>query len=384
MKLDKQSYIRILAIGDPASELYRSNGPLTGSWTEKTGIKVDVDIRPWAEYADLVFAELASGRGTCDVVMLPGFFWLPSMASKGYLSPLEDLLPRAEEAWKAFDFEDIPLSLRKELFFKNTHFLIPAFAEVQTVVYRQDLLEAAGVPPLQRPVPMDRYIETAETLHSPPTVYGTLLKGGPAESFPEWLPFLSAAGGGLFGPDERPVFDSAAGRESLRMMCSLREVSAPGVETADNEAVNSLIRSGKVGIVNHWSGQLGPLSVQAAGRYGYTYLEHPWGTVWSFGITSASRNKEAALAYLLYAANPANDILQGDLSGSPVRNATYRTNRHPWYRTVAEALERKNSFPSFVRFGDLAGHLYSMVTEVLAGGVEPRRALRQAAEATSP
>ncbi len=61
---------------------------------------------------------------------------------------------------------------------------IPTFAEVQTVVYRQDLLEAAGIPSLQRPLPMDRYIETAGTLHRPSAVYGTLLKGGPPRPYP--------------------------------------------------------------------------------------------------------------------------------------------------------------------------------------------------------
>ena len=85
---------------------------------------------------------------------------------------------------------------------------------------------------------------------------------------------------------------------------------------------------------------------EAAGRYGYSYLEHPWGTVWSFGIPAASRNREAAQAYLLYVSNRENDLLQGDLSGSPVRTTTYRTGTYPWYEAVTGALERKNSFMS--------------------------------------
>lgn len=365
--------ISILAVGDPASELYRDNGPVSASWLKRGGIPAHVEIVPWAEYAGMVFGELESGTGRYDIAMLPGFFWLPSMADKGWLLPVPaDSGP-----------EDILPSLWDELFFGGRRYLFPAFAEAQTVIYRRDLAETAGFGILPSPLPVSLFMDVAKALHDPPRLFGTQLKGGTAESFPEWLPFLASRGGSLFGKNEEVLFDSAAGLDSLRDMLALARLSAPDVHLSDNETVNALVREGKVGIVNHWSGQLGPLmdprSNPYADRYGFTYLEHPWATVWSFGINAASGNPEAALAWAAHATNGEHDALQGGISGSPVRRGSYGRDVKPWYQAVLGALERKNSFPSFVRFADMAGSLYAMVTDVLAGSRAPEAALRETA-----
>lgn len=374
--------VKILAVEDPASELYRGDGPVAQKWSEKTGISVKTDIVPWADYAPKVFKELDTGSNAYDAVMLPGFFWLPGMASKAQLCPLEDLLNSLKEEWASYNYYGILPSLREELFFSGRHYLIPAFSEIQVVLYRKDLIKPAGLGPLPQPLPLDLYIKTARALHKPPVNYGTHLKGGTAESFPEWLPFLSAHGGRLFGASEEPLFNSEAGRNSLRDLKDLLELCAPGAAESGNGEVNDLIKTGKVGIVNHWSGQLGLLmnnpETKRNGEWGYTYLENPWGTVWSFGINAAGINKKEALSYVLFATNEENDIKQGPLSGSPVRETSFRGASQPWYGAVLKALERKNSFPSFVNFSAMAGKLYGMVTDVLSGKSSIEEALAEA------
>ncbi len=368
--------IMILAVGDPAAELYRDNGPVDAAWLKRGGITAHVEIVPWADYADTVFGELESGAGRYDIVMLPGFFWLPSMADKGWLLPVPVGLATESAG-------DIVPSLWEELFFGGRRYLFPAFAEAQTVIYRRDLVEKAGFGVLPSPLPVSLFMDVAKALHDPPCLFGTHLKGGIAESFPEWLPFLASRGGTLFSGADEPLFDSLAGIGSLRDMLALARVSAPDVHLSDNGTVNALVRDGKVGIVNHWSGQLGPLmdprSNPHADRYGFTYLEHPWATVWSFGINSASKNPEAAAAWAAHATGPENDALQGGVSGSPVREGSYKRGDRPWYPAVLGALERKNSFPSFVRFTGMAGSLYTMVTDVLSGAKSPEAALSEAA-----
>lgn len=384
------STIHILAVGDPAVDVYRADRPITQAWKQATGMAVDLEIVAWPDYVGKVFEVLGANDSTYDVVMAPGFFWLPSFASSGWLVPLDSLLEKLADAWHAYDDADIMPNLRAEMSFGGQRYLLPSFAEVQMIFYRKDWIEEAGVGPVPIPLPVERFAEIARALHNPPLRYGTHLKGGTAESFPEWLPFHSALGGELFDSDERPVFGGQAGLKSLSFLANLKDVCGPDMAQSDNDSVLHLMRDGKLGIVNHWSGQAALAAArvhnpQYADRYGYSYFEHPWGSVWSFGVTSASQNKLAATAYLLWATNAENDRLQGQHSGSPARLSTFAAgDDHPWYPALRAALEHKRTFPSFVSFSERLGALYELVHEVLAGTSSVDAALQDAVRKTTP
>ena len=86
--------------------------PLLKDFTELTGIEVNVDLVPEADYFTKLNTELAGGSGKHDVFMLsPYFIW--QYAPPGWIEDLKPWLENDAATSQEFDFEDIFDGLRK-------------------------------------------------------------------------------------------------------------------------------------------------------------------------------------------------------------------------------------------------------------------------------
>ncbi|NLF50142.1 MAG: extracellular solute-binding protein [Leptolinea sp.] len=383
---NQNPHIRILCVDDPAVKLYAETGDLVSDWSKRTGISVEIVILPWEKYPDTIFSGLKSGCVDFDIVMLPGYFWLPGFVANGWLTPLTNLITSHTPEWQAYDYDDILSAIRKELEIDGTIYLLPSFSEVQIMYYRQDLLEKAGYSSLQSPVSLQSWLEIASRLNDPSNgLYGTHFKGASTESMVEWLPFYTAAGGVLPDGSTSKCFPDKTIIESMKQLMAFLPYCRADVGQSDNASLFSLLTGGNVGIVNHWSGQLGPImnkSVNSyATKYGFASLEHPWGTVWAFGIPSTSNNKDAAFSCLLNLTGETADLQQGKYSGSPARHSSFidqqALNTYPWFPALLQCIERKNTFPSSPEFADLMGELYSISHQIFSGEISAEDSARK-------
>ncbi len=186
------------------------------------------------------------------------------------------------------------------------------------------------------------------------------------------------------GIDERCLPENEA-IVSLNKLTSFLPFCRKDVGESDNATLFELLTTGKVGIVNHWSGQLGPIMDANinphASQYGFASLENPWGTVWAFGIPSASNHKEDAFSCLLHLTAASADIQQGKYSGSPARRSSFNNpqaaSAYPWFPALLECIERKNTFPASPKFSDLMGDLYNMSHKVISGEQTPVEAVQE-------
>ncbi|MEI8131459.1 MAG: extracellular solute-binding protein [Leptolinea sp.] len=383
---DQTSCIRILCVDDPAVRLYEQNGELISTWSKANGTKVDIVILPWEKYPEKVYSVLQSGSSEFDVVMLPGYFWLPKFAANGWLTPLTNLAVENSAAWQAYDYEDILPRIRTELALDGQVYLLPSFSEVQVVYYRKDLLQKTGISQIESPVSLEKWLEIAKTLHNPAgDLYGAHFKGATTEALVEWLPFYTAAGGFLPTGEEDKTLPESETHQSLRQLKEFLPYCRPDVSESDNATLFEMLTTGKVGIVNHWSGQLGPIMNPEVNPftedYGFASLEHPWGTVWAFGISSASQHKLEAFSCLLHLTGASADLQQGKFSGSPARRSSFENKKaakdYPWFPALLQAIERKNTFPATQSFADKMGYFYSMVHEFISGNQSAENAVQE-------
>lgn len=382
--MSKRKTIRILAVADPAVEQYKRGNAVTEIWEAKSGVHVEFGPVDWGEYPARVFDHLQTGNDYYDAVMIPGYFWLPKFATNRWISPLDELVKANTDIWDDYDFADIHPGLRFELSYENQHYLLPCFSEVQIVYYNKKLLAETGIENLPIPISTKEYIQLASAAHNPPNMIGTHFKGSLAESFPEWLPFFSEEGGELFDEQNFPLFNSAAGQKSLHALLALKKVSGPSIDASDNETILQLLHQGKLAIINHWSGQIGPVLNPIinpySDDYGFTHFMDPWGSVWAFALNAAGKHQNETFSYLCWITNSQNDKEQLRYSGSPTRISTLTdlelAQKHPWLPTLNSALECRRSFPSFVQFADIVGTLYNMVNQVLQNIQSPEEALK--------
>lgn len=378
--------IRILCVDDPAVKLYEQTGELVSDWSAKTKIGVEVVILPWDKYPEKVFTALQSHSDEFDIVMLPGYFWLPKFAANNWLIPLSDLISANQSVWQKYDYEDILPTMRQELEINGKTYLLPSFSEVQVVYYRKDLLQQAGLSKVDSPLSMKKWLDMAKSLHDPANgIFGTHFKGAASESMVDWLPFFTSVGGKL--PDGISVkrFSENDVTLSFEKLSAFLPFCRNDVGESDNASLFKLLTTGKVGIVNHWSGQLGPIMDTSinpyANQYGFASLENPWGTVWAFGIPAASKNKSEAFSCLLQLTGAYADLQQGKYSGSPARRSSFINPKasleFPWFPALLESIERKNTFPSSEKFSDLMGDLYRLSHGVFSGDLNPVVAIQE-------
>lgn len=381
--------VRVLAVADPAADLYRRGNGVTEIWEQRTGGHVGFESVPWVDYPIRLFEMLQSGKSDYDIFMVPGYFWLPKFVSENWVCALDDLVKENPETWKEYDFLDIHPGLKNELKYNDRLYLLPCFSEIQIVFYRKDILAAAGFRDIQMPLKSQDYFRIACATHNPPQIFGTHIKGGLAESFPEWLPWFSDSGGTLFSDNEEPAFNKNTGEQSLNYMLELSKFCGPDIQNSDNETIFYLLQEGRLAIINHWSGQISPILDKSknpyAELYGFTHLKNPWGSIWSFALNPVSHSKQAAFSYLCWATCAENDKLQTLYSGSPTRLSTLNDSewnkKYVWLPALNSALEARKQFPSFVQFFNVMDILYEMVNSILKKENPISIALRNASAA---
>lgn len=383
MKRYPNSVVNILAVNDPAIGLLAKGKGITDIWEKENNAKVQLTVIPWAEYPAVLFDLLEKKRSDYDVIMAPGYFWLPKFASSGWLFALDEIIEENHQLWDVYEYDDIHPRLRIELEYYGKHYFFPCFSEIQLVYYRSDFCKAAGIDLIKMPIASEDYINYSRLFHNPPACFGTQIKASLAESFPEWLPWLSEFGGELFDSMKNPVFHAEPGLKALEFMLKLKKYCAPNIDTADNEQILHLVNAGKIGIINHWSGQISPV-LGLNGRsqnktISFSHLKKPWGSIWSFGINAASKNIDSAFSYLCWATSKQADQAQILYSGSPVRLSTFRNEQfkklYPWLQVLESAINCSQCFPSFVEFLDTLGPLYTMVNSVLTKNVSAKEEL---------
>lgn len=109
-------------------------------FTGPTGINVEYTILPEGEIRAIATRDLATGGNTFDVVQV-GLFDTPQFGRTNQLFDLTTFAVRDED----YDFEDIFPAVRDGLSVDGRFFASPMDAESSFLMYRQDILDEAGL-----------------------------------------------------------------------------------------------------------------------------------------------------------------------------------------------------------------------------------------------
>ncbi len=374
--------ITIIGPNDPALDA------LDAALARRPHLDARLRIVPWPDYRRTLMAGLTAKESPWQAAFVPGHIWLPELASRGLLTPLQPLMAAAPEAVRtAYNANDIIAAVAEECRFGDDAYLLPLFTDGHILFYLEkcfDFPKAEG----DVPIISTRDIATlAQQAHHPPKHFGLALKADASEIFTDWLPYLWEAGGVIFDEAGRPAIDNPVNIAALETYCSLRPYCPPETAHFGNAEIADVLRHGSAALVATWGGQAAPIFLEQSSQSGYgaAVFPNPWNATWGVGIpfNQPEESRQRVMEALMQVMGPETDEAVIRTAGSPVRESSYTPEamaRFPWLAAQRVMLERANPLPTDPRLGLFLGDLYDYVHRAFVGEMTPAAALRRVQE----
>ncbi len=344
--------INVAIVGNPQMEDIAKLTPEL--FTKKTGIKVNYTKLSEGDLRQVTTRDVAAGGKQFDVVMI-GMYEAPQFGAAGWI---QDLTPLAT-ADASFKLDDIIPAVRGGLSANGKLYASPFYAESSFLMYRKDVLEAAGQKLSAAPT-WDEVAAVAKAVNTP-DMAGICLRGKPGwgDLGASFTTVLNTFGGTWWsakadGSIDKAMVDQPEFKAALSFYVDL--VKAAGEKDAANASYNECTKAMQDGKAAMWydatvaasnlEGDNSPIK----GKLGYALAPvnktkaSGWLWSWALAIPKTTKNADAAWKYVSFATGPdylkqAGTLIDGGWAGIPpgTRASTYEI---PEYQKAAAAFAK--------------------------------------------
>jgi sorbitol/mannitol transport system substrate-binding protein len=390
---------------------------LTADGFEKThpGIKVKYVTLDENTLRDQVTKDVAAGGGQFDVVMI-GPYEVPTWAQNKWIS---DLTPQAK-ADSAFAIDDLIKPIRDSLSVKGELYASPFYGESSFLMYRKDLLAAAGLTMPANPT-WEQVADIAKKLNDPAKgIAGICLRGktGWGENLAPLDTVVNTMGGQWFDTKWNAHLTDPAFENAVTFYTGL--IKDAGEKGAGNFSFNECANAMEQNKAAMWyDATVGASVIDAPGspiqgKLGYAPApvdktkSSGWLWTWALAEEAGSKKKDAAWQYISWATSKAYiDYAGGKLGWARVPpGSRYSTYANPAYQKAAGAfakptLDQINSvnvaqpgvnpqpwvgvqYVGIPEFEDLGTKVSQEITAVIAGKESVADALKKAQGYATP
>jgi sorbitol/mannitol transport system substrate-binding protein len=256
---------------------------------------------------DQVTKDVAAGGGQFDVVMI-GPNDIPTWAKNGWI---KDLTSDANDP--AYDVNDIIKPIRDALSSDGKLYAVPFYGESSFLMYRKDLLQAAGATMPANPT-WQQVADIAKRLNNPAKgVSGICLRGktGWGENLAALDTVVNTFGGQWFNMNWDPQLTSPAFQEAVNFYVNLiHDAGQPG---AANDGFNECLNKMEQGKSAMWydatvaASTLDAAPSPIAGKLGFAPAPvvktsaSGWLWAWALSIEGSSKHSDAAWQFMKWA-----------------------------------------------------------------------------------
>ena len=289
-------------------DMIRMQG-LSSAFTEETGIELNWVVLEENTLRQNVTTDIATNGGQFDIMTI-GTYEAPIWAGQDWLKPLDGLSADAE-----YDVDDLLPPIRDGLSVDGKLYAAPFYGESSFIMYRTDLMEAAGLTMPEAPT-WEFIGEAARAMTDRENdINGICLRG--KAGWGENMAFLTAMsnsfGARWFDEDWNPQFDSPEWKETLDTYLSLMADAGPAGASSNGFNENlTLFQQGKCGM---WidatvaaSFVTNPDDSTVADKVGFALAPDNglgkrgnWLWAWSLAIPASSQNADAAEQFIGWA-----------------------------------------------------------------------------------
>ncbi|MGY6548251.1 MAG: ABC transporter substrate-binding protein [Roseinatronobacter sp.] len=288
-------------------DMIRMQG-LSSEFTQATGINLEWVILEENVLRQRVTQDIATGGGQFDIMTI-GMFETPIWAERGWLVALDDLPD-------SFDKDDLLPAMRAGLSFEGSLFASPFYGESSMVMYRTDLMEAAGMTMPEEPTWDDIAAAAAAMTDRENGINGICMRGraGWGENMAFITTVANSFGARWFDENWTPQLDSPEWLEAVTFYNDL--LANYGPSGAANNGFNenlTLFQQGRCGM---WidatvaaSFVTNPNDSVVADSVGFALAPNRegvdrranWLWAWALAIPSSTQQADAAMQFIYWA-----------------------------------------------------------------------------------
>jgi sorbitol/mannitol transport system substrate-binding protein len=283
-------------------------------FTAKSGIKVNFTVLPEGELRQITTRDVATGGKQFDAVMI-GMYEAPQFGANGFV---QDLTPMAT-ADASYQLDDIIPSVKNGLSANGKLYAAPFYAESSFLMYRKDIVEAAGEKMPDAPT-WDQVAAIAKKINKP-DMAGICLRGKPGwgDLGAAFTTVLNTYGGTWWsakadGTVDKAMVDQPEFKQALSFYVDL--VKAAGEKDAANSSFNECLSQYKDGKVAMWydatvaAGLLEASDSPVKGKNGFALAPvnktkaSGWLWSWALAIPKTNTKPDNAWKFLSFATGP--------------------------------------------------------------------------------
>jgi multiple sugar transport system substrate-binding protein len=284
-------------------------------WGSARGVHVEVVELPYANLFEKEQLDLTSRTGAYDVIMMDDP-WFPRLVESGNLAPL----PHEPDP----DLISSCLAVGRNPYAHGTYFALPYVGNSQLFFYRKDLFEKYGLTP---PKTWDDVLASAKKIGAGEKMFGYVMRAAPGNAVvADFMPLLWAFGGDVLDASGKPVVDSPAAIQALRLMIELGKLSPPGYTGFNADEVSAHLLQGTAAMSINWPAWIAamddPSKSKVVGKIGFTPMPGETASsvgelgAWLVGVPAASKHTSDAFDFIFWATEVAQ-MKQAALRGNP-------------------------------------------------------------------
>ncbi len=292
-------------------------------FTAETGIRVNFTVLPENDVRDKISQEFSSQAGQYDVASLSNFE-IPIYARSKWIAPLDEHIA----ADPGFDQQDVLPPMVTSLSGDDGKvYGEPFYGESSFLMYRKDVLDAAGITMPDHPTWTQVADIAAKVDGAQPGMAGICLRGQPGwgQLFAPLTTVVNTFGGTWFTDDWQAEVNDLPFRQATAFYVDLvREHGENGAPQAGfTECLNNLIQ-GNVAMWYDATSAAGSLEADDSpvkGKIGYAAAPvektdaSGWLYTWAWAIQQASDRKDDAWKFISWASGKDYERLVGETKG---------------------------------------------------------------------
>ncbi len=286
----------------------------------KTGIKVTIDLVSFSNALTQIETELSSGSSAYDSVMnifIKALRWI----RPGWIVPLDDYIAKDK-----FDIDDFAPALVDAHRLDGKLYAVPFASEVTLMLYRKDILDAAG---LKAPTTFTELENVLKTTQKLPDYYSYVMRTIPAGvHFPAPV-WMQGFGGNIFKDPPKDVTPTLNTPEAIEAITNFTDLimkySIGGGQILNEGDCQNALTQGKAGLWVDALGIFGPVLDPTKSTISdkFAIAMPPGGPKGQFpqiashalAIPKAAKNKEAAWEFIKWATSK-EMLLKGALEST--------------------------------------------------------------------